>query len=39
MDYEKLKDYNKLPIRVLDTDYKPLQLPIFRKENKDKWIS
>ena len=35
----KLKDYIKLPIRVLDTDYTPLQSPIFRRENKDKWIS
>lgn len=34
----KLKDYNKLPIRVLDTLYKPLQSPIFRKEVKDKWV-
>ena len=34
----KLKDYNKLPIRVLDTNYKPLRSPEFREENKDKWI-
>ena len=34
----KLKDYNKLPIRVLDTDYKPLRSPEFREENKDKWV-
>ena len=34
----KLKDYNKLPIRVLDTDYKPLRSPEFRKDNKDKWV-
>jgi hypothetical protein len=39
MSNEKLKDYNKLPIRVLDTDYIPLQSPIFRREAKDKWIS
>ena len=34
----KLKDYNRLPIRVLDTDYKPLRSPEFREENKDKWV-
>ena len=34
----KLKDYNKLPIRVLDTDYKPLRSPEFREEQKDKWV-
>ena len=36
---EKLKDYNKLPIRVLDTDYKPLRDYIFRTDAKEKWIS
>ena len=36
---EKLKDYNKFPIRVLDTDYSPLQNPIFRSVEKDRWIS
>ena len=34
----KLKDYNKLPIRVLDTYYKPLRSPEFREEQKDKWV-
>ena len=34
----KLKDYNKLPIRVLDTNYKPLRSPEFREESKDKWV-
>ena len=34
----KLKDYNRLPIRVLDTNYKPLRSPEFREENKDKWV-
>jgi hypothetical protein len=34
----KLKDYNRLPIRVLDTDYKPLREPEFREEHKDKWV-
>ena len=34
----KLKDYNKLPIRVLDTNYQPLRSPEFREENKDKWV-
>ena len=36
---EKLKDYNKLPIRVLDTKYKGLRTFDFRDEAKDKWIS
>ena len=35
----KLKDYNRLPIRVLDIAYKPFHSPIFREEVKDKWIS
>lgn len=33
---EKLKDYNKLPIRVLDTDYKPLRDHIYRTDVKEK---
>ncbi len=36
---DKMKDYNRLPIRVLDTFYKPLQSPNFRPVEKDKWIS
>ena len=35
----KLKDYNRLPIRVLDTEYTPLKDYIFRTDAKDKWIS
>lgn len=35
----KLKDYNRLPIRVLDTEYTPLKDYIFRTDSKDKWIS
>ena len=34
----KLKDYNKLPIRVLDADYMPLRDPDFRPEVRDRWI-
>ena len=36
---DNLRDYNKLPIRVLDTDYKPLNNYNFRPEDKGKWIS
>jgi hypothetical protein len=36
---EKLKDYVRLPIRVLDTKYKSLKPYEFRDEAKDKWIS
>ena len=36
--YNKFKDYNRLPIRVLDTNYKPLRSPEFREENRDKWV-
>jgi hypothetical protein len=36
---EKLKDYNRLPIRVLDDYYKPLRSPDFRPIEKKKWIS
>ena len=36
---EKLKDYNRLPIRVLDDYYKPLKSPNFRPIEKKKWIS
>ena len=35
----KLKDYNKWPIRVLDTNYRPLENHIFRVVEKDRWIS
>lgn len=34
-----LKDYNKFPIRVLDSDYQPLRVYNFRSEEKTKWIS
>jgi len=34
----KFKDYSRLPIRVLDTNYKPLRSPEFREENRDKWV-
>ena len=34
----KLKDYNKLPIRVLNGEYIPLREPNFRPEVKDRWI-
>ena len=37
--HEKLKDYIRLPIRVLDTNYKPLKSHDFRPEAKDKWVS
>ena len=36
---DNLRDYNKLPIRVLDTNYKPLNNYNFRSEDKGKWIS
>ena len=36
---DNLKDYNRFPIRVLDTDYQPLNIYNFRSEEKAKWIS
>ena len=36
---EELKDYLKLPIRVLDTHYRPLKDHDFREDVKSKWVS
>ena len=38
ININKLKDYNKLPIKVLNEEYVPLRDPNFRQEVKDKWI-
>jgi len=35
---EKLKDYTKLPIRVLDTHYAPLRSHNYRPVVKEKWV-
>ena len=36
---DNLRDYNRFPIRVLDTEYKPLNHYNFRSEDRGKWIS
>ena len=36
---DNLKDYNRFPISVLNSDYRPLNVYNFRSEEKTKWIS